>query len=183
MKEKDTAAYKLFHVKFFVSIPSVYTKPPAYYDVYGVVDTGDRVTNQLNMMSYEATYKTAAELAELVNDGVVVKSLTEDDANKIFTWIEQYLHDWLIISNTDHHRRDFPLDWIAKFEVFKEALAPLANVAHNLRPVSTLFKNDFGTGVTNFKAAPVKPLSREDRKDSKIGYAIEEALLRRGKIK
>lgn len=182
MKEQDTASWKLFHVKYFVSIPSLYTKPPEYYEVYGRVDLGNQVDNQINMMQYEATYKTAAELAQLVEDGVVLKDLTEERANEIYSNISHYLQDWLSIASTDHNRQEYPLDWINRFTMFQNALAPLADVAENIRPVNTLFKRQFGANNFDFSAKPAERVDRSQRKTSVVGRAIEETLHRRGKL-
>lgn len=182
MREEDTASYKLFHVKHFISIPSLYIKPPEYYEVYGRVDLGNATDNHINMMQYEATYKTAAEIAILVQDGVVVRGLTEDLANEIYLWIAHYLQDWLNIASTDHNRQDFPLDWIDRFTMLQNALAPLADVAENIRPVNTLFKRQFGAAGFNFNKEEVKPVDRTQRKTSVIGQAIEQTLHRRGKL-
>lgn len=95
IREKDTAAYKLFKWRFEVMIPSTYALSEYEIQQMGTPTTGDRKLDAELASEQAHTYRTIAELAKLHAEGCEIKLVNPTrDAPKIYDVTQQHLIDW-----------------------------------------------------------------------------------------
>ena len=112
MEKEESAAWRLFHIRYRVFVPSVLLVSSAYAQKYGVYVTGDPAIDASSTAVNDLVVKTGAEMAELNAKGAGINARrlgNPRDALPIYRDIVKHLKEWdLHIRTTRPHIDDIP---------------------------------------------------------------------------
>lgn len=94
VKERQTAAWKLFNFQFEVMLPSVYAMPQADMEQFGTPTTGDRKLDRLLANDEVVTYRTIPELAVLDKKGAKITLVHPKDSIRAYELVQNHLKEY-----------------------------------------------------------------------------------------
>lgn len=92
--KRNTAAWRLFNLRFAVMIPHGAQYSAEYLKKNAVTVSGDRMVDSMRVSQLERTYMTAAGLAMIIDDGYAISILNIQDCVQIYHDIQEHLNDW-----------------------------------------------------------------------------------------
>ena len=137
---KHTAAYKIFHYNFEVTIPSMYLYSERYLDVFGMETSGDTSIDEGYATAPTRAYLTIAAMATYHNEGADIGLINPEDSLRIYNYVNEHLTEWNKTMRFDVNRREAPTDDLRALDAFAKAIYPTARHYMTAEPVaSSLF--------------------------------------------
>ena len=106
--DRNTAAWRLFHLKYPVLVPELSAYSPDYLRSNPLPSTGDRALDDMRESNMVATKHTAAGLAMLLSQGYPFGLLQIKDCVQIYSDIQNHLNDWNDQTLSYIHPNEFP---------------------------------------------------------------------------
>lgn len=103
---KQSAAYKIFHWEWDISIPHMFVYTDEYMRQSGVVQSGDAIYDARLPNSMVGGRYTIAQMATLMDEGATIRLDKPEDAKAIYDIINRHLEDW---SNSLNRTNSFDL--------------------------------------------------------------------------
>lgn len=117
-KEQDTAAYKLFHKKFYCTVPNMYLYSAEAAKQVWMPSTGSAELDQSMIMQPCTMYITAVGMVMYYQQGAPVNLCNYKDSAEIYRLINEHIHDWRETIAYDINRTDAPLEDLHAMEEF-----------------------------------------------------------------
>ncbi len=94
MREEDTFAYQLFHSSFEVSMPQAFAYLNPVTEARGTYLSGDKALDREIAFSLVTTYRTLAQLIELVDLGAKLIFNRVEDIPRAYKILQGFLDEW-----------------------------------------------------------------------------------------
>lgn len=91
---KQSAAYKIFHYEWDISLPHMFVYTDEYMRQSGVVQSGDQVYDSRLPNTMVGGRYTIAQMAKLMDEGATIRLERPEDAKAIYDIINRHLEDW-----------------------------------------------------------------------------------------
>lgn len=95
MREEDTFAYQLFHTSFEVSMPQAFAYLNPHTEQRGTFMSGDKALDKEIAYSMVTTYRTLAQLVELVELGARLAFNRVEDIPRAYKILQGFLDEWV----------------------------------------------------------------------------------------
>lgn len=126
-EEQQSAAYRLFHIKYKCQVAQVHTETLEYLEMRPVAGNEYQGAGRLKAQELQQVNLTAAAMAEMVvQDGATIVLNNRSDAMTIYNLIKQHLKDWQLYQLTSIHGRKIPVDDLHAFDQFAAIIYPFA---------------------------------------------------------
>lgn len=113
----NTAAWRLWFLRYDVFIPELATASAGYIKQVGANRSGDRIVDRHRVNPMERTWMTAAGLAMIYADGNAFAFAKPSDSIQMYVDIQKHLQDWHEMTYTATPAAAFPpIDDLRTFE-------------------------------------------------------------------
>lgn len=178
-QKRDTPAWRVYHRLYNYSIPKLHFYSQEYQDRHGLLVSGDRAHDATMMSEMIPTRGTAAELAQLFEEGVDIQLQDPEDSVKIYTDIKDSLDVWLDALKREHNLPEPPQDLFKLLDRFADGIYKIARRYKRdikVRPRDQSRFRQLGTGFqrAGFKRPEVPGKPQVERDRSKMAEILEE---------
>lgn len=97
--DKQSAAYKIFHHEWNVSVPHIFVYSEEFMRISGTVISGDASYDSRLPKQMVGGRYTIAQLAVLMDEGATIRLDVPQDAKAIYDIISRHLEDWSSLLN------------------------------------------------------------------------------------
>lgn len=126
--EKQDLKWKIWHDKFYVSVPNNATRSADHIRAFGTPTSGDSQRDRASANEKLETYKSIRDMVILHHQGVTVGLLRQKDAKIINDIVVEYLSSWKrFIETSMIHNPDAPYEDLVAMEAFLHAVVPHAD--------------------------------------------------------
>lgn len=125
--KKNTAAWRLFNIKYEVRVPQLFMYGKPYLEKHGYHISGDPTLDNERLMEPTVMRQTVAGLALLHEDGAPLDIVNWRDSVAIYEDIQEHLRDWEVQARGGMHPDEIPpIEDFRMFEAIASALHPHA---------------------------------------------------------
>lgn len=131
-QKKNTAAWRLFHIKYEVSVPQLFMYGKPYLEKHGYHVSGDNTLDNERLMEPTRVRQTVAGMALLHDEGAPVEIINHRDSVDIYDDIQEHLRNWERLANQGIHPDDLPP--IEDLRMFESVAMELHQTAKHYEP-------------------------------------------------
>jgi len=106
--KKNTAAWRLFHIKYQVRVPQLFMYGKPYLEKHGYHVSGDQSLDNERLMEPTVMRQTVAGLALLHEEGAPLDIVNWRDSVSIYEDIQEHLRDWEAQARGGMHPGEIP---------------------------------------------------------------------------
>lgn len=121
-----SAAYKIFHYWFDVTIPAMFLIDRELAERFGTYCSGDRVVDQHAPLSMSRARLTIADMAEKFDEGASISLVVPQDAVRIYAYVNEHLLDFKRTHDINYNLRQLPIEDLRKLEAFAKEIYKIA---------------------------------------------------------
>lgn len=125
-EQRTDAGYRVFHDRWNIQIPDIYTYSQKFIEEAGLVTSMDRETDRAMRMSVKSMYICIAGMAIYHEEGAPMRLTDPHDAVPIYEVLTQHLNDWKWVLETQLNIPEPPMKDLEMFDRFAAAVYPLA---------------------------------------------------------
>lgn len=138
---EHSAAYKLFHYYFYVTVPQMYLYDSKFINQFGVVTSGNREVDAQQAQAPIRVQITVSAMAEYFDEGAQIGLINPQDSVRIYSYIREHLVNWQTRQVRDVNIREIPHEDLRRFEAFAKEVYKVARNFMTAAPEdSDLFK-------------------------------------------
>lgn len=125
---KQDLKWKIWHQKFYVSVPNIATRSPDHIRAFGTPYSGDSQRDRNSAHERLETYMSIKEMVILHHQGVKVGLCRQADVKLINDLVMEYLSAWKrFIETSMIHNPDAPYEDLIAMEAFLHSVVPHAD--------------------------------------------------------
>jgi len=143
-KDKQTCAWRLFHVAHACMVPQVFTMNQQIMENWGVPTTGNEKLDREMRSEWVSVNLTAVQMVEFMDRGSPIMFHDHEVATRVYLDLLGHLRAWNHIFDVNLNLRKAPLADLAKFDELCAMIFPYAN--------PRLMKNEDDAGYGAFLA-------------------------------
>jgi hypothetical protein len=126
-KEKQTCAWRLFHIHHPCMVPQVFTMNRQIMENWGVPTTGDEKLDRDMRTEWVSVNLTPVQMVEFMDKGSPIMFQDHDVATRVYLDLLGHLRAWNHIFDINLNLRKAPLNDLAKFDELCAMIFPYAN--------------------------------------------------------
>lgn len=124
----SSAAYRIFHTPWLVSVPDMYCYSEAHISDIGFITTGDKNADLAIRNAPRDMYLTIVAMVSYYEEGASIRFKDPKDIRTIYSLIMEHLNNWAAILKSTISSEAPPLDDFVRLDNFAAALFPLTSV-------------------------------------------------------
>lgn len=172
-----SAAYKLFNMFWLCHVPRNEMMDENHFDYFGIAMSGDRATDEMMATTPEITAISAAEMAQLIKDGVPLSLADPTDAVAIYKLIIEHLRDWrTTLRNVNLISPNIPLEGLSEFNQLAALLVPIARCHGLVEEYDRSYGTDQYPEITSKRSFAIRTKVIPQAKNARHSDAIFEEI-------
>lgn len=126
-KDKQTCAWRLFHVPYLCMVPQLFTMNQQIMENWGTPTTGDERLDREQRSAWVSVQLTAVQMTEFMDRGSPIMFQDYEVATKVYLDLLGHLRAWEHAFDVNLNLRRAPLADLVKFDELCGLIFPYAN--------------------------------------------------------